>query len=104
MHTIRVLSGAILVYRFLCPSCLVCACRESVRWSRSNQVWGPIVSTRFGIVSSDNFFEEFKWQLKRTRHQTKYKRMWTCGCMGKIRALGEKPTWSPAETTWCDET
>lgn len=67
---------------------------------KSNQVWGPRAFRDFGIRSSHNFFEEYKWQTKLRTYNIAYQRQYTLGCVGKIRPLGEKPIWKPAYTKW----
>lgn len=62
---------------------------------RSNVVWKPIVTDKFGEIKSSNYFKEYGWQLKLKKHQFSYKRQWTLGCVGRIMAP-EKPEWDPA--------
>lgn len=61
----------------------------------SNVVWKPLTVFRFGNIESNNYFREYCWQLKLKRHQNRYKRQWTLGCVGKIYPL-EKDVWPPA--------
>jgi len=61
----------------------------------SNVVWKPIVSRDFGDIVSTNYFKEYEWQLKLKKHQFRYQRQWTLGCVGRI-IPPDKEAWSPA--------
>lgn len=84
------------ILSFLCPTeLLLLISKTLLPVYRSNVVWRPIVVHRFGQISSSNYFKECGWQLQIKRHQFRYKRQWTMGCLPRITPP-KKEDWPPA--------
>jgi len=84
------------ILSFLCQSELLLVTSKSfLSVYRSNVVWRPMVVHCFGEIQSSNYFKEYAWQLKLKRHQLRYKRQWTLGCLPKT-IPPKKEDWSPA--------
>jgi len=48
--------------------------------TRTNVIWKPLFVSRFEECNSNNYFEEYHWQLTIEKHQHRYQRQWaTCG-------------------------
>lgn len=90
----------ILIFSYVSPTNFMAYNVQSNILSRCNVIWGPIVYKMFGVRHSNNFWQEFKWQLQLQKHRLDYQRRWTLGCVGKTRPIGRKPIWTPAYTTW----
>lgn len=69
--------------------------KKNYKLMRSNEIWKSKVKKKFGVEKSNNFYEEYKWQLKLKSKKEAYQRQFTLGCVGKIYAL-EKPEWKQA--------
>ena len=83
------------ILSFLVVSELYALSKTLLPLYRSNVVWKPMVCRSFGEILSTNYFKEYEWQLKLKKHQFRYQRQWTLGCVGRIMPPA-KEAWPPA--------
>ena len=85
----------IYIYEYLDLKYLRPYDKKSLKLMKSNETWRNRVKKRFNVMKSNNFYEEYKWQLKLKSKVEAYERQYTMGCIGKFYPL-EKPEWKQA--------
>lgn len=90
----------ILIYQCLDGITLKPFDNTSKNIMRSNEVWRENLyrkntDNKKLLQTSNNYYEEYKWEKKLEKHKFNYKRQWTLGCLGRIIPL-EKPIFKDA--------